>query len=162
MLSAHWIVLNIRIFFPCLSFLFLFLSRCILHVCSWGPSLVCLLKEMHILMLESTLNGIFSILSILANNNFSNLFDLYHSCKVYSPLFSGICHSMLSAVTYQDRLAHWQTFTICKSDLLVGAISCILMHNLFEYMFSCICSYLHHNEFTGSVILLAGLPLSSL
>jgi len=74
-----------------------------------------------------------AILTILANKNVPIYLIFIDSCEVCPlPWFSGICHSMLSMVTYQDRLAHWRTFAICKTDLpLEPAISCTWTQHLF-------------------------------
>jgi len=159
-----------------ISFFFFFWLRSVLCFLQTGfhlsvskdPVHFCLLKKCTFWCSSSCFHPSWHShnLTILANKNVPIYLIFIDSCEVYPPpWFSGICHSMLSVVTYQDRLAHWRTFAICKTNLpLEPAISCTWTQHLFEYRFSffCICSYLHHNEFTGSVILLAGLPLSSL
>jgi len=115
MLSAHWVFLNVCIFYPCLSFLFLFFVMvCSLlpwnslpPVCSRGSCSFCLLKQVYISVLEQ----FFSTLPCL-------IFTHTH-VKCILPWFLGTCHSTLSVVTYQDRLAYWRTFAICKNDLLL-------------------------------------------
>jgi len=76
-------------------------------VCSRGSSSFCLLKQVHISVLEQ----FFSTLPYL-------IFT-HTNAKFILPWFLGTCHSTLSVVTYQDRLAYWQTFAICKKDLLL-------------------------------------------
>ena len=105
---AHWIFLNVHIFFP-----FFLMVCCLLPwnslppVCSRESSSSCLLKQVHISVLEQ----FFSTLPYL-------IFT-HTNVKFILPWFLGTCHSTLSVVTYQDRLAYWQTFATCKNDLLL-------------------------------------------
>lgn len=89
-------------------------------------------------------------------------------CILFDELFSFICndagiyHLITFPGIFHLHLSHWQIYLLCKSDDILFAELVEIFSKCQFNAFQNFCSFLQNNQLTGSLTILAGLPLDTL